>query len=143
MNHLKSLNFTTLPARNHDPKLMRRVRLIERLEEQRRLAQDPTLARIVKRWKKTADGSKVLVDHYRRLTPWWRTDAAGNVVLTVRSGLKAIEFEKGKAGITVGKIERLDSVIATLIEAARNGELDTLLAIGDEPARGIPKLRRG
>ena len=143
MNHLKSLNFTTLPTRNHDPKLMRRVRLIERLEEQRRLAQDPTLAPIVKRWKKTADGSKALVDHYRRLTPWWRTDVAGNVVLTVRSGLKAIEFEKGKAGIAVGKMERLDGVISTLIEAARNGELDTLLAIGDEPARGIPKLRRG
>ena len=102
MNHLKSLNFTTLPTRNHDPKLIRRVRLIERLEEQRRLAQDPTLAPIVKRWKKTADGNKALVDHYRRLTPWWRTDATGNVVLTVRSGLKAIEFEKGKAGISVG-----------------------------------------
>ena len=110
MNHLKSLNFTTLPTRNPDPKLMRRVRLIERLEEQRRLAQDPTLAPIVKRWKKTAGGSKALVDHYRRLTPWWRTDAAGNVVLTVRSGLKAIEFEKGKAGIAVGKMERLHAL---------------------------------
>ena len=61
----------------------------------------------------------------------------------VRCGLKAIEFEKGKAGITVGKMERLDGVISTLIEAARNGELDTLLATGDDPARGIPKLRRG
>ena len=62
MNHLKSLSFTIVPAKNHDPKLMRRVRLIERLEEQRRLAQDPTLAPTVKRWKKTADGSKALVD---------------------------------------------------------------------------------
>ena len=34
-------------------------------------------------------------------------------------------------------------VIRTSIEAARNGELDALLATGDDPARGIPKLRRG
>jgi hypothetical protein len=105
---------------------MRRVRLIERLEEQLHLAQYPTLVPIVKRWKKTADGSKALVDHYRRLPPWWPTVASGKVVLTVRSGLKAIEFEKGKAGISIGEIEQLDGVIATLIEATR----------------GMPKLRR-
>ena len=37
---------------NRDPTLIRRVQLIERLEEQRRLAKDPTLAPIIKRWKK-------------------------------------------------------------------------------------------
>ena len=67
MNHLKLLNFTIVPAKKHDPKPIRRVRLIERLEEQRRLAQDPTFAPIVRRWKKTADGSKGLVEHYCRL----------------------------------------------------------------------------
>ena len=64
MSNLKSLTFTVLPQPFvHNPKFARRQRLIERLEEQRRLAQDPTFIPVAKRWKKTADGSKALVDH--------------------------------------------------------------------------------
>lgn len=44
-------------------------------------------------------------------------DTERNVVLTVRSGLKALEFEKGKSGIAVGVAERLESVFDTLIGA--------------------------
>jgi hypothetical protein len=86
-------------------------------------ASNPTL----KRWKKTPDGAKTLVDHSRRLKPWWKADEKGFVVLTVRSGFKTLEFEKGKAAIAVGAIDRLDGVFTTLIAAARAGELDGLL----------------
>ena len=144
MNTLKSLTFTVLPQPFvHNPKFARRQRLIERLEEQRRLAQDPTFVPVAKRWRKTVDGSKVLVDHPRRLKPWWKVDEKGFVVLTVRSGFKTLEFEKGKGAIVVGAVDRLDGVFLTLITAARAGELDGLLeAASGSSERGVPKARK-
>lgn len=128
MTHLSSLAFTAIPREaTRNPTLIRRQRLIERLEEQKQLLTDPSFTPVSKRWKKAPDGSKTLVDHYRRLKPWWVKDPEGNVILTVRSGLRVLEFEKGKTGIAVGSAERLQSVLDTLIAATRAGELDKLL----------------
>ena len=143
MAHLSSLSFTTVPQKILNPKLIKRQRLIERLEEQKRLAADPAYAPVVKRWKKAADGSKILQDHHRRLKPWWRTDADGNVVLTVKAGLKTLEFEKGKAGILVGDLERLGSVFDTLIAATVAGEFDRFLELQLGPMRrGLSKMKK-
>ena len=143
MTHLSSLSFTTASQKSYDPKQIRRNRLVERLEEQKLLAVDPTHIPVTKRWKKTPDGSKALVDHYRRIRPWWRKDEAGNLVLTVKVGLKALEFKKGKSGIAVGAPERLESVLDTLIAATKAGELDRFLEV-PKPAegRGIPKAKK-
>lgn len=139
MAHLSSLSFTTAPQKYYDPKQVRRQRLIERLEEQKRLAADPSFIPVVIRWKKNPDGSKSIFDHYRRLKPWWTADASGTVILTIRTGLKVLEFEKGKTGIAVGTLERLESVLDTLIAATRAGELDTLLEAktGGEKRSGV------
>jgi len=143
MSNLKSLTFTTLPAKLHDPKLIRRQRLIERLEEQRKLAKDPSYAPIVKRWKKEEDGSRVSVEQTRRVKPWWRTNSNGNVVLIIKSGLKTVEFEKGKAGIAVGALDRLDAVLSTLIAATKAGELDAVLeAASGSSGRGVPRVKK-
>jgi hypothetical protein len=144
MPHLNTLAFVTVPKHSAlSPVIGRRNRLIDRLEEQKRHAADPTYIPVSKRWKKTPDGSKALVDHYRRIRPWWRKDEAGNLILTVRVGLKALEFEKGKTGIAVGAPERLEGIIDTLIAATRAGELDRLL---EHPSasegRGIPKTKK-
>jgi hypothetical protein len=129
MTQLNALAFVSVPKHSAlSPLQVRRNRLIERLEEQKRLSSDPSYAPVVKRWRKTPDGSKALVDHYRRLKPWWRTDDDGNVILTIKIGLRMLEFEKGKTGIAVGAPERLGSVFETLIAAAVAGELDPLLA---------------
>jgi len=58
------------------------------------------------------------------LRRWWRQHPNGSYALFVRSGLKAIEFEKGKPAIAVSSLDKLPSVIDTLITAIRNGELD-------------------
>jgi hypothetical protein len=138
MSSLQSRTFTVVPTRVHDPKLVRRERLIERLEEQRQLAQDPSFAPVIKRWKKSEDGSRVLMDHARRIKPWWRADAKGSIVLTVRSGFHPLELEKGKPGIVVGPLDRLDAVLVTLIAAARGGELDVVLESVKDVGRGTP-----
>jgi hypothetical protein len=144
MTHLNTLAFVSVPKHSPlSPVLARRNRLIDRLEEQKLLAADPTYSPVSKRWRKTPDGSKVLVDHYRRIRPWWRKDEAGNLVLTIKVGLKALEFEKGKAGIAVRAPERLESVIDTLIAAIKAGELDRLLETPTAAeARGIPKTKK-
>jgi hypothetical protein len=43
-------------------------------------------------------------------------------------GWKPIEFEKGKAAIVVSSLDKLPSIIDTVIAAVRNGELDERLA---------------
>jgi hypothetical protein len=137
MAHLSSLSFTTAPQKSYDPKQIRRQRLIDRLEEQKRLAADPTFIPVVKRWKKNPDGSKSIFDHYRRLKPWWTIDPTGTVILTIRAGLRVLEFEKGKTGIVVGNVNDLGEVLGILIAACRAGELDALLEAPKEPQRQV------
>jgi hypothetical protein len=42
--------------------------------------------------------------------------------MTVSVGLERIEFEKGKAAIAVGTLEKLPGIIESLIKAIRAGD---------------------
>lgn len=127
MTLLSTLSFTVAPQKNIDPKLIRRQRLIERLEQQKKLALDPTFVPVEKRWKKNPDGSKAIVDYFKQIKRWWEFDGNNKAVLTVKSGLRTLEFEKGKSGIVVGDPKQIPIVIDTLIAAVKAGELDKLL----------------
>src|SRR5262249_38494277 len=120
---LKSLTFTTLPQPGANPTLDRRQRIIERLEEQKRLVADPNYKRTVRTSVKK-DGVKSVVETQRRVMPWWRMTGNSTFVFFIRAGQKPIEFEKGKSGIAVPSLDKLPSVIDTVIAAVRNGELD-------------------
>jgi hypothetical protein len=65
---LKSLSFTTVPKDGGSPVLNRRAKLIERLEEQKALLNDPSHVRAVQRWVKV-DGEKQPVIRRAILTP--------------------------------------------------------------------------
>lgn len=60
--------------------------------------------------------------------------------MSVKFGSKPIEFEKGKAGIAVPSKDKLPTVINTLIEAVRAGELDDLFAAASK-SRPVPKKK--
>ena len=77
---------------------------------------DPNYTRTVRTWVKK-DDEKVMVEKQQRVLPWWRQHPNGSYVLFVRSGLKQIEFEKGKSAIAVQSLDKLPSVIDTLITA--------------------------
>lgn len=143
MSILKSLILTAAPnLMARDPKVIRRQKLVERLGDQLRLAKDPTYAPIVRRWKRTDNGSRVPIDGPRQVRPWWRADPSGNLVLVLRSGLKTLELEKGKPAVLVGDPKHLPTVLETLIAAAKAGELDAALeATLDGAARGVPKRK--
>ncbi len=137
---LKSLTFTAVPVRSHDPVAVRRAKLVSRLEEQRLLLQNPSYVRTVQRWAGKGDERRQ-VEKQQRVRPWWRADSAGHVVLAVYHGARPIEFEKGKAGIAVQSRDKLPALIDQLIGAAQAGELDELLARSSKPVGGA-KARR-
>jgi hypothetical protein len=145
MSILKSLTFTVSPqqvARN--PKLIRRQKLVDRLQDQLQLAKDSSYAPMVRRWKRAQDGVRSPVDIQKQIHPWWREDGTGSLVLVLRSGLKTLELEKGKPAVVVGSQDKLGSVLETLIAAAKAGELDTALeAAANLGERIIPKRRAG
>jgi hypothetical protein len=140
MPMLKNLTFTSVPARSHDPVVNRRAKLVGRLEEQRLLLQNPSYVRSVQRWTGKGDERRQ-VEKQQRVRPWWRADAAGNIVMSVYYGTKPIEFERGKAGIAVASRDKLPALIDALIGAAKAGELDGLMAASGKPV-GAPKARR-
>ncbi len=53
------------------------------------------------------------------------SQADGKLLLTVRYGAKAIEFEKGKDAVLLADVEELAVVLPKLIAATEAGELDT------------------
>lgn len=141
MTALKALTFAPLPSSNRNPADRRRAKTITRLEEQKRLIDDPTHVRTVKRWVKI-DGKKSLMEKQQRVYPWWRPGPNGSYVFFIRLGGRPIEFEKGKAGIAVPAPEKMHEVIDTLIEAVRAGELDDQLAQTAGKSRPVPKTKK-
>jgi hypothetical protein len=139
---LKSLTSTTLPKPSANPTLDRRTKIIARLEEQKLLLNDPNYTRAVRTWVKK-DGGKSVVEKKQRVLPWWSLAPNGSYVFFVRSGWKPVEFEKGKAAIAVQSLDKLPSVIDTVIAAVRNGELDQQLAEASKQATAPkPKGKR-
>ena len=102
--------------------------MIAHLEEQKLLLADAGYQRTVKTWKKNETGEKSLVETKQRVLPWWSAQPNGAYAFCIRSGWKPVEFEKGKAAIAVPSLDKLPSIIDTLITAVRNGELDEQLA---------------
>ncbi|WP_456712594.1 DUF6641 family protein [Bradyrhizobium sp. USDA 4353] len=127
---LKSFTFVPQPKVSSDPLILKRERMVSRLEDQKKLLADPLYQRRVKRWEKKEGGEKALVEKPLRTGKWWQQDPTGSFVMTIKVGSRRIEFEKGKAAISVGSLEKLPGVIDALIKAVRAGELDAQLSEG-------------
>ena len=125
---IKSLTFAALPKGDAaDPVTHRRNKLIERLRQQIELAKDPAFKLTRQRWVPDSEGVKQLVQQPKKVRPWWRNDSAGNVILAIHYGAQKIELEKGKAGIVVGKKDKLVPVLESIISGIEAGELDGIL----------------
>jgi hypothetical protein len=138
---LKSFTFVPQPKISSDPLIIKRERMVSRLEDQKKLLADPLFVRRVKRWERKESGEKVLIEKPIRTSKWWQPDQNGGYVMTVKVGSKRIEFEKGKAAIAVGTLEKLPGVIDALIKAVRAGELDEQLNQSAKSPRPMPSRR--
>jgi len=117
-----------MPRTINDPIAIKRAKLISQLDQQRALLESPAAQITVQRWQKQADGTKQLVEHQKRIKRWWRVAVDGTVLLMVRYGNRAIEFEKGKTAITVANKDKLSDVFVKLIDATQAGEFDAHIA---------------
>ena len=133
MSHLQSLKLAVRPTTtNISAELLRRNKLIVRLQEQLQLAeaQLSNTPYIKYKWVTAADsdGEPVRVQRPVKLRQWWTKTLAGNIMMTVRYGKKAVEFSKGLNAIQVTDLSALPTVISTLIKAVDAGELDSQLS---------------
>lgn len=133
MSALKGLTFAayTRPDRL-SAEVQRRNKLIAHLQEQLEMVRAETEGKVYtaskRKWLRNEDGTKAAVEVSKRLKAWYRTQANGTALLTVRYGSKPIEFEKGKAVIVVKSRDELLALIPKLIAAVEAGEFDSHIA---------------
>ena len=140
MTVLNTLTFTkyTVPN-NADPVTKRRNKLLAKIDEQILLATDDTYTP-TKRVNTTDEhGNTRVIEKPKRVKRWWSVQTDGKVLLTVRYGARAIEFQKGKDAIEVQSVTDLADMLQTVREAVAEGELDELLAKYAQYGRAVKK----
>lgn len=130
MSGLKALSLIAAPIQvARDPKLVRREKLLAQLDQQLSLARDEEFMVRTKRWIRQDDGSKVLTERVKRVNRWWRDDGKGGCFMVLRYGNKLVELAPGKTAVAVGSKDKLESVIVTVMNAVRDGELDGAMSV--------------
>lgn len=132
MAHLTKLTISNATRQiSTNPIESRRIKLLEKLDEQLAVAKallagEPYSA-TRKVWVADEEGNKRRVDREKRVNVWYWNDIAGKFWFELRYGAQKLELAKGKHAIEVGAKDRLVTVIETVIEAVKNGELDAAL----------------
>ena len=140
MTVLNTLTFAkyTAPA-TADPVAKRRNKLLEKIDEQILLATDDTYSPTKRVNTVDDDGNTRVIQKPKRVKRWWSIQTDGSVLLTVRYGARAIEFQKGKDAIEVESVDALPAMLKTVRHAVADGELDDLLAKYAEYGRAIKR----
>ena len=113
------------------PVIGKRLKLIERLEQQKEMAQcliDNKRFEAFKE-KKVKNPETGEITTQRRPTtvrPWYY-DSDEHYYIEIKVGNKPIELQKGKPAIDVGDKAKLPEIIDTVIQAIEKGELDSAL----------------
>ena len=140
MTVLNTLTFTKYTASaNSDPVNKRRNKLLEKIDEQILLATDDSYTPTKRVNTTDANGNTRVIEKPKRVKRWWSVQTDGSVLLTVRFGARAIEFEKGKDAIQVQSVTELTDMLRTVRHAVADGELDELLAKYAQYGRGVKK----
>lgn len=116
----------------------RRSKLIEKIEQQIRLANDPTYAPTKTQRTKGDDGVERLVEVPKRIKRWWHEDEDGTVMLTIRYGGRPLELATGVSTIVCAGVADVVDALAGIKSAVTKGGFDTLL----EAHVGVGKVRR-
>ena len=127
MSVLKGLKLTAAPKRTNDPLEKRLQKMIQQLEQQRALAENPNHTKTKYHWKMGDDGNREQISVSKTIKRWWYKDAKGDVLIVLRYGSRMLEIDKGKSAIIVGAMDNLTPVINQLIDAVAAGELDSAI----------------
>lgn len=122
---------------SNNPTLKRRQKLMDKLNEQMRLAEDDNYQPTTMKWVTDAEGERKRVEVPKGVKKWWGKDASGNTVLTVRYGSKPLELAKGKQAIKLASNDDVVKTLRVIAEAVEAGELDAVI----EQQASMPKLK--
>jgi hypothetical protein len=140
MTVLNTLTFTKYTApTTADPVAKRRNKLLEKIDEQILLATDETYTPTKRVNTTDADGNTRVIEKPKRVKRWWSVQSDGSVLLTVRYGARAIEFQKGKDAIAVESVDALPATLNAVKNAVADGELDELLTKYAEYGKRVRK----
>lgn len=139
-NPLHALTFIAKPKIEAvNPIEVKRAKLIIRLNEQRAMVQC-----LLNNTEFTAfkdvyildeeSGEKRKVKRPKRIRPWFY-QAADKYYFEVKYGTKPLEIQKNKPAIDVGSKDELLTVIDTIIDAVKQGFLDTELKAVKGPSK--------
>lgn len=121
---LKLVEFKPIaPSAAHN----RRGKLIEKIEQQIRLASDPAYAPTKTQRAKGDDGVERLVEVPKRIKCWWHEGTDGKVMLTIRYGSKPLELAKGMTAIVCNSVDDVAEMLGRIKQAVAVGEFDALL----------------
>ena len=122
MTVLNTLTFTkySVPS-NSDPVTKRRNKVLDKIDEQILLASDNSYTPTKRVSVTDAEGNARVIDKPKRVKRWWSVQPDGKVLLTVRYGARASEFQKGKDAIEVENVEALPTMLQTVRQAVAEG----------------------
>ncbi|AUC89424.1 MULTISPECIES: DUF6641 family protein [Alteromonas] len=113
------------------PVLGKRLRLIEKLEQQKEMAVCMIENRRFEAFRdkkvKNPETGEVTVQRRPTSVRPWYYDSDDHYYLEVKVNNKPIDIQKGKPAIDVGDKAKLPEVIDTIIKATESGELDDFL----------------
>lgn len=133
------LTLAKKPAQS-TPLLQRRIKLLQRLDEQIALAtaQDNGTSYIAKRFKTYIDketGLRKQVETHKNIKSWHFKSDTGKLCIYVRYGSKVLELAKGKNAIEVANSKELIETFKALKSCVEKGELDMQLEAASKSLR--------
>ena len=141
---LSSLKVIARPKIKPKPPVIgKRLKLIERLEQQREMAQcliDNKRFEAFKEKKvKNPETGEITIQRRPTTVRPWYYDSDEYYYPEIKVGNKPIELQKGKPAIDVGDKAKLPEIIDTIIQAIEKGELDSALLKPAVPKKVRPK----
>lgn len=113
------------------PVLGKRLKLIEKLEQQKEMAVCMIENRRFEAFRdkkvKNPETGEVTVQRRPTTVRPWYYDSDDHYYLEVKVNNKPIDIQKGKPAIDIGEKAKLPEVIDTIIKATESGELDEFL----------------
>ena len=117
---------TYAPKQGMDRETLRRRKLIEKIDEQIKIASDPTFTATRWMWTKGEGGSQ-RIEVPKRLKRWWSQAATGTTHLTIRYGSKVLALSNDGKNAIQCQDHQVAMVLAKVKDAVAHGELDDQL----------------
>ena len=138
MSIIASLTLIEFKPQNANGRIhIRRRKLVEKIDQQIKLASDPNYAPCKVVWVKDESGVEQRREIPKRVKRWWVNNVDGTVQLTIRYGSKALELAKGKSAIECAVAGEVGPTLQKVKDAVLSGELDPMLDKQVGPVRKI------